>query len=91
MIRTFQYGEVPNETLFIRSPLFQDVSAVVEEIIDFCLNNGFSVLGLSFSPIKGPQGNIEYLLYIKRSDTPQNNLSVTAEEVVEQSHETLDK
>ena len=65
--------------------------AVVEEIIDFCLNNGFSVLGLSFSPIKGPQGNIEYLLYIKRSDTPQNNLSVTAEEVVEQSHETLDK
>ena len=65
--------------------------AVVEEIIDFCLNNGFSVLGLSFSPIKGPQGNIEYLLYIKRSDAPQNNLSVTAEEVVEQSHETLDK
>ena len=33
MIRTFQYGEVPNETLFIRSPLFQDVSAVVEEIV----------------------------------------------------------
>ena len=33
MIQTFQYGQVPNETLFIRSPLIQDVSAVVAEII----------------------------------------------------------
>ncbi len=64
---------------------------VVEEIIDFCLHNGFSVQGLDFSPIKGPQGNIEYLIYIEMSDSPENLLTVSAEEVVERSHLTLDK
>lgn len=33
MIKIYKYGDVPNETLFIRSPLFQDVGAVVSEII----------------------------------------------------------
>ena len=65
--------------------------SVVEDIIGFCLDNGFSVLGLSYSPIKGPQGNIEYLLHIKRSDEPQNHLAVTAAGVVEESHDELDK
>lgn len=63
---------------------------VVEEITEFCLNNGFSVLGLDYSPIKGPQGNIEYLIYLERSDAPENHLSVTAQAVVESSHEALD-
>ena len=65
--------------------------SVVQGIIDFCMNNGFSVCGLDYSPIKGPQGNIEYLLYIKRSDTPENYLTVTAAEVVAASHEALDQ
>lgn len=65
--------------------------SVVQGIIDFCLNNSFSVCGLDYSPIKGPQGNIEYLLYIKRSDTPENHLTVTAAEVVAASHEALDQ
>ena len=65
--------------------------AVVEEIIDFCLQNGFSVLGLDYSPIKGPQGNIEYLIYIQRCETPENRLTTTAAEVVAMSHEALDK
>ncbi|WP_407383290.1 TlyA family RNA methyltransferase [Ruminococcus sp.] len=64
--------------------------AVVEEIIRFCVGNGFSVLGLDYSPIKGPQGNIEYLIYIKRADEPQNCLNSTAAEVVEASHRALD-
>lgn len=63
---------------------------VVQEIIDFCLENGFSVLGLDYSPIKGPQGNIEYLLYIRRSDTPENHLNTSAAAVVEASHRELD-
>ena len=41
---------------------------VIEKVIDFCLKIGFSVEGLDFSPIKGPEGNIEYLLLIKKSD-----------------------
>ncbi len=65
--------------------------SVVQGIIDYCLCNGFSVLGLSYSPIKGPQGNIEYLIYIQRSDAPENRLTATAEEVVEQSHIALDR
>lgn len=64
--------------------------SVVEDIIGFCLDNGFSVLGLDYSPIKGPQGNIEYLLYIRRSDEPENTLEVTAADVVEASHLKLD-
>ncbi len=64
--------------------------SVVEEMIAFCLENGFSVLGLDYSPIKGPQGNIEYLLHIKRSDDPENLLTTSAAEVVEASHTELD-
>ncbi len=40
---------------------------VVQMIIDFALNNGFAVLNLEFSPIKGPEGNIEYLLYLQKA------------------------
>ena len=64
---------------------------VIRTIIDFAVDSGFKVLGLSYSPIKGPEGNIEYLAYLKKStDTAE----VTDEEIsliVEKSHETLDK
>ena len=39
---------------------------VVEKIVSFVQTIGFSVWGLTFSPIKGPEGNIEYLLYVKK-------------------------
>jgi len=64
---------------------------VVEMIVDFCLNNGFSVCGLDFSPIKGPQVNIEYLIHIKKSDTPQQLTDTTAQQIVLESHAQLDK
>ncbi len=63
---------------------------VVETIYDFVIEAGFGVLGLDFSPIKGPEGNIEYLIHIKKN----------AENIVERekinhiialSHENLDK
>ena len=44
MIRIFHYGEVPNEELFIRSPLIQDVAAVVTQIIDDVRQNGDAAL-----------------------------------------------
>ena len=43
---------------------------VVQKVISLCLENGFSPLGLQFSPIKGPEGNIEYLIYIEKSENP---------------------
>ncbi len=64
---------------------------VVRNIFDFCLQNGFDVLGLDFSPIKGPEGNIEYLIYLQKSDEPQAHATVLPEELVKQSHAALDK
>ena len=64
---------------------------VVNMIVDFCLNNGYDVLGLDYSPIKGPQGNIEYLIHIRKSDEPKMLTETTALQVVTDSHTELDK
>lgn len=64
---------------------------VIRGVLDFATDNGFKLLGLSFSPIKGPEGNIEYLAYIKKSNETER---ITDEEIlaiVEKSHENLDK
>ena len=41
---------------------------VLEQIMQYVLSIGFEILELSFSPIKGPEGIIEYLLYIQNTD-----------------------
>lgn len=65
---------------------------VIEKIRCFALENGYSVLGLTYSPVKGPEGNIEYLIYLERSEEPVQNPQVPpARQVVEQSHQALDK
>lgn len=63
--------------------------AVVNKIIDLIIENKFTLLGLDFSPIKGPEGNIEYLCYIKKSDNAENLCTISAEEVVENSYNAL--
>lgn len=64
---------------------------VIEKIRNFSLENGFSVLGLTYSPVKGPEGNIEYLIYLERSDAPIEASGVPLpEQVVEASHRDLD-
>ena len=62
---------------------------VVDDIVHFVLQNGFSVLKLDYSPIKGPQGNIEYLIYIQKSEEPVSLLTCSVAETVEKSHEVL--
>ena len=64
---------------------------VVRGIFDFCLQSGFDVLNLDFSPIKGPEGNIEYLIHLKKSDDPKSYTDITPEQLVKASHEALDK
>lgn len=66
-------------------------AGVVESIYRFCLENGFDVLGLDYSPIKGPEGNIEYLIYLRKSDDPKSYTDISAQELVEKSHSELDK
>ncbi len=63
--------------------------AVIEKIINVISENNFSLLGLDFSPVKGPEGNIEYLCHLKKTPIPQNLCEVTADEVVEKSYEAL--
>lgn len=60
---------------------------VVHGILDFVPTIGLSVQGLDFSPIKGPEGNIEYICYMKNSDIPPADIDVEA--VVAASHEVL--
>ena len=64
---------------------------VVENVINLALENGFSVMGLQFSPIKGPEGNIEYLIYLDKSQEPVVSDDVNAKELVNMSHTELDK
>ncbi|HEY8421259.1 MAG TPA: TlyA family RNA methyltransferase [Thermoclostridium sp.] len=61
---------------------------VIEKIIDFAKSEGFLVQGLSFSPVKGPEGNIEYLLYLVQKSGNQGSVSV--DKVIEAAHEQLD-
>lgn len=62
---------------------------VVNNVINMALENGFSVKGLQFSPIKGPEGNIEYLIYICKSAELKIDECVNPDELVNQSHEEL--
>lgn len=59
---------------------------VVKKIIDLALKEGFSVIGLDFSPVKGPEGNIEYLCYLQMSDNPELLIIGGAEQVVDASY-----
>ena len=65
---------------------------VIRMVAAFAGSIGFEALHLEFSRIKGPEGNIEYLLHL-RNDAGGNvyeNSSIDAEEIVNQAHETLD-
>ncbi len=63
---------------------------VIGSIAGFAVENGFSVLGLTFSPVKGPEGNIEYLLFLQKSDEPERTVP-DIENLVEESHRVLNK
>lgn len=63
---------------------------VIHKVIDFALENGYGVHHLEFSPIKGPEGNIEYLLHLKKNEA-NCCTNVNVKEVVTKAHECLDK
>ncbi|MBR5897696.1 MAG: TlyA family RNA methyltransferase [Lachnospiraceae bacterium] len=64
--------------------------AVVKKVIDYARSVGFKILGLDYSPIKGPEGNIEYLLYMeKATDTDETVFDI--ESTVNKAHDSLDK
>ncbi len=62
---------------------------VIEKVYNFAIENGFAVLGLDYSPIKGPEGNIEYLIYL--TNGKHDGAEIDIHQVVENSHSELDK
>lgn len=64
---------------------------VIEQVILFAVSQGFEILNLEFSPIKGPEGNIEYLLYLQNHVDGQiyENYDVDPKGIVEEAHKCL--
>ncbi len=62
---------------------------VVDRVMHEAVEAGFSVLGLDFSPVKGPEGNIEYLMWISSNEEPYISENISAAEIVDRSHEEL--
>jgi len=60
--------------------------SVVENAFGYAVQNGFTPIGLTYSPIKGPKGNIEYLMYIKKG---ADELSFDVGNVVSHAHSEL--
>lgn len=64
---------------------------VLHNAMGYAAANGFAVRGLDFSPVKGPEGNIEYLMFVQKSEEPCVLDDAAAEQVVAASHSTLDR
>ena len=60
---------------------------VINKVFEFTREIGFKILGLDYSPIKGPEGNIEYLMYISKVG---DDVLPNVDEIVDKSH-ILDK
>ena len=61
-------------------------AAVIEKVLNFAAEVGLGICGLDFSPIKGPEGNIEYLAYLTKNFSTAN---VEILSVVDSAHEEL--
>ena len=62
---------------------------VVGSFLDFAPTLGFTPLGLGFSPIRGPEGNIEYLALLRKG--PYETPAIDPVAVVEASHAELER
>lgn len=62
---------------------------VIERVAAFSEKIGFTVMQLSFSPIKGPEGNIEYLIYLKKGLKDRQEEKVDVAKIVAIAHQEL--
>lgn len=63
---------------------------VLTDLIDFATEVGYAVLGLDYSPIRGGEGNIEFLLYLKKTDSkPAIDIESCIAQVVERAHNDI--
>ncbi|GAP02374.1 cell division protein [Fructobacillus pseudoficulneus] len=64
---------------------------VLEQTLPMMVENGFTVKGLTFSPIKGGQGNIEFLAWLERTDDAMIDPAVSMAQTVQEAHSQLDQ
>ncbi|CUX43341.1 TlyA family RNA methyltransferase [Clostridium sp. C105KSO13] len=64
---------------------------VIEKVASYAGALGFEIKNIDFSPIKGPEGNIEYLIHLKKSVTCTHEIKVDLRTVVDKAFETLTK
>ncbi len=67
---------------------------VIENVISYAKDNGLFVNGMTYSPITGAKGNIEYLLYLRKepsADYPEEQMQDKVRETVELSHKELEE
>ena len=65
---------------------------VIQKIMDYAMSIGFDLCALDFSPIKGPEGNIEYLVHLQKCEaTDRISPEIDVEKTVDQSFATLAK
>ncbi len=60
---------------------------VLENFLQYAKENHFTILGITYSPIRGPEGNIEYLGYLRKSEEPDGPYDLAT--IVKESHEEL--
>ena len=66
--------------------------SVITKVTEFAKSLGFSLKGLDYSPIKGPEGNIEYLLFIRKSGEESINMDeVYITNIINSAHSELDR
>ncbi len=69
----------------VRDPAVHE--RVIRDILDFVPTAGLSVAGLDYSPVKGPEGNIEYLCHLKNVEAPPRQFDIA--DIVSRSHREL--
>ncbi|HAL02331.1 MAG TPA: TlyA family rRNA (cytidine-2'-O)-methyltransferase [Lachnospiraceae bacterium] len=62
---------------------------VIENALSYARDNHFRILGLDYSPVRGPEGNIEYLMHIEKSDQPDLVQNDIIKDIVAKAHESL--
>lgn len=72
----------------VRDPAVHE--EVICKVMGFAAEIGFELVHLEYSPIKGPEGNIEYLLHVRKVAEPTETARLPVKEIVKEAHGTLD-
>lgn len=64
---------------------------VIQKVMDYACSIGLCVRNLEFSPIRGPEGNIEYLIHLEKGQEPEAGEKIVIENIVKQAFDTLAK